>query len=89
MGRRKTIPNKPEKLKEIFKFISNVENRVHNQKIQLGFIETWIGDINIQLNKKVLNLLYNIFNTQSQPDIEKGADFFKKIHNFILKFLNN
>jgi hypothetical protein len=80
MGKRKNIPNKNEKLIEIFKFISKVENRVYNQQIQLGFIETWIGDNNLQLNKKVLNLLYNIFNTQSQPNIEKGADFFKKIH---------
>ena len=81
MGKRKNLPNKTEKLNEIFKFISNVENRVYNQKIQLGFIETWIGDKNLQLNKKVLNLLYNIFNTQSQPNMEKGADFFKKIHS--------
>lgn len=81
MGKRKNIPNKNEKLNKIFKFISNDKNRVYNQQIQLGFVETWIGDNTLQLNKKVLNLLYNVFNTQSQPDIEKGADFFKKIHN--------
>jgi hypothetical protein len=81
MGKKIIISDKTEKLSEIFKFISNEENRIYNQKIQLGFIETWIGDKGLQLNKKVLNLLYNIFNTQSQASIERGADFFKKLHN--------
>lgn len=81
MGKKIVIPDKFEKLNEVFMFISNENNRVYNQAIQHSFIETWIGNKNLQLKTKVLTLLYNIYNTQSQANIESGANFFKRIHN--------
>jgi len=91
MRKKITTPDQSKKITEIYEFISNPLNRIYNKQIQLGFIETWIGDINLDLQRKVLNLLFNVLNTQSQLNIENAALFFKKINkdnNHHTSFLN-
>ena len=65
-----------EKLREIFSFLK--ENRSHNKAVQEGFYVSAVTPYD-KVEDKVINLLYDIANTQSQPKIDKLSSFFKLI----------
>jgi hypothetical protein len=65
-----------KKLNEIFNFLE--ENRSYNKAVQENFYISAITPYE-KIEDKVINLLYDIANTQSQPKIDKLACFFKKI----------
>lgn len=65
-----------EKLQEIFNFLK--ENRSHNKAVQEGFYISAVTPYS-KIEDKVINLLYEIANTQSQPKIDKLSNFFKLI----------
>ncbi|MCZ4694415.1 hypothetical protein [Ancylomarina euxinus] len=66
-----------EKLNEIFSFLKG--NRSYNKIVQENFYDAAITPYE-KTEDKVVNLLYDIANTQSQPKIDKLSSFFKQIH---------
>ena len=70
--------NLENKLPEIYNFLK--ENRKYNKEVQKNFYNAAILPFE-STNEKVISLLYNIVNTQSQPKINSLADFFQKIHS--------
>ena len=67
-----------KKIKELYKFLE--ENRQYNKQVQEGFIKSCIAIKDLSPEQKVLNLLYGVVNTQSQPKIDKIGQFFKKMY---------
>ncbi|MFA5596146.1 MAG: hypothetical protein WDA26_01095 [Pusillimonas sp.] len=65
-----------QKLNSIFSFLQ--ENRCYNKVVQENFYLSAINPLE-KTENKVIKLLYDIANTQSQPKIDKLATFFKKI----------
>lgn len=70
--------NLESKLPEIYNFLK--ENRKYNKEVQQNFYNAAILPFE-NINDKIISLLYNIVNTQSQPRIKLLADFFRKIHS--------
>ena len=68
-----------EKIKELYKFLE--ENRQYNKQVQEGFIKSCIAIKDLSPEQKVLNLLYGVVNTQSQPKMDKIGEFFKKMYH--------
>ena len=66
-----------DQLKSIFSFLK--KNRIYNKEFQTRF---YLSVIQSQNNKfeKIISLLYQIANTQSQPKIDNLAAFYKKIY---------
>lgn len=65
-----------EKLNEIFIFLD--ANRTYNFELQNRYYLATISAYS-EPNNKLISLLYNTANTQSQPKIDKLASFYKKI----------
>jgi hypothetical protein len=65
-----------EKLETIFSFLN--ENRQFNHSLQNRFYKSVISPYN-EKNEKVISLLYHIANTQSQPNIDRLASFYRSI----------
>lgn len=96
---KKSLPNKSEKLNNIFTFLKDPSRRKYNARVQEGFLNIWVNDFKKTTNEKVYNLLFNLVNTQSQPKLDKLSPFFKKTNSnkkyfssfkeFNSKFLNN
>lgn len=64
------------KIDLLFKFISN--NRQYNKALQERYYRSVILPYKDE-NEKIISLLYHIANTQSQPKIDKLAEFYKSI----------
>jgi hypothetical protein len=67
-----------EKLKELYDFLE--KNRQYNKQVQEGFIKSCIAIKDLSPEQKVLNLLYGVVSTQSQPKMDKIGEFFKNIY---------
>jgi hypothetical protein len=67
-----------DKIKKLYKFLK--ENRQYNKQVQEGFIKSCIAIDGLTTEQKVLNLLYGVVNTQSQPKMNAIGEFFKKIY---------
>lgn len=67
-----------KKIKELYEFLE--KNRKYNKQVQEGFIKSCIAIDGLTKEQKVLNLLYGVVNTQSQPKIDKIGPFFKKMY---------
>jgi len=84
------------KLNDLFNFLDS--NRRYNHYLQEGFYKSIVLPFETPKDK-VVSLLYNIANTQSQPNIDKLANFFKSIipdnecfesfSNFVYKINSN
>lgn len=79
--KKSSLPNKSNKLDQIFQFLKGTNRRKYNSKVQEGFLKTWVNDMNSTTNEKIYNLLFNLVNTQSQPKLDKLSTFFKKINS--------
>lgn len=66
------------KLNNLFYFLN--ENRQYNHALQEKFYISTILPYN-KTNEKVISLLYEIANTQSQPKIDRLAEFYKSVMN--------
>lgn len=64
------------KLNELFEFLNS--NRSYNHSLQERFYKSVVLPFETPKGK-VVSLLYHIVNTQSQPKIDKLADFYKSI----------
>ncbi len=64
-----------EKIKELYEFLE--KNRQYNKQVQEGFIKSCIAIKDLSPEQKVLNLLYGVVNTQSQPKMNAIGEFFK------------
>ena len=67
-----------DKIKKLYKFLK--DNRQYNKQVQEGFIKSCIAIKDLSPEQKVLNLLYGVVNTQSQPKIDKIGPFFTKMY---------
>jgi hypothetical protein len=65
------------KLPLIFDFLTS--NRQYNRDLQLKFYKSTLYPYETE-PEKILALLYNTANTQSQPDIDKLGTFFMTLH---------
>lgn len=65
------------KLPLIFDFLTS--NRQYNRDLQLKFYKSTLYPYDT-LEEKLLALLYNTANTQTQPDIDKLGTFFMALH---------
>ena len=65
-------------LKNIYAFLN--ENRQFNQSLQDRFYKSVIAPYD-DTSEKIISLLYNIANTQSQPKIDSLSSFYKSIFN--------
>ncbi len=65
------------KLQDIFTFLLN--NRKYNFDLQTRYYESILLPY-VDKRERLIVLLYNIANTQSQPNIDKLASFYKMIH---------
>jgi hypothetical protein len=66
-----------ETLKKLFNFLQN--NRVYNKNVQNAFYKDVVL-YRSTANDKIVSLLYHVANTQSQPNIDKLAEFFQRIY---------
>ena len=64
------------KLEKLFEFLS--ENRRFNHSLQDRFYRTIILP-HVDTTEKIVSLLYHIANTQTQPKIDKLANFYKSV----------
>ncbi len=67
-----------DKIEKLYNFLK--ENRQYNKQVQDGFIKSCIAIKDLSPEQKVLNLLYGVVNTQSQPKIDKIGPFFTKMY---------
>jgi hypothetical protein len=67
-------------LRNIFDFL--ISNRIYNHSLQNRFYKSVIIPFETPQDR-VVSLLYHIANTQSQPKIDKLADFYKSVINDI------
>jgi hypothetical protein len=65
-----------DKIEILFKFIS--DNRKYNKALQERYYRSIILPCKDE-KEKIISLLYHIANTQSQPKIDKLAEFYKSI----------
>ncbi len=65
------------KLEEIFDFLN--QNRQYNHALQNRVYISFVSPYN-NSKDKIISLLYQIANTQSQPNIDKLAEFYKSIN---------
>lgn len=65
-----------DRIEKLFKFISN--NRKYNKALQERYYRSIILPYKDE-KEKIISLLYHIANTQSQPKIDKLAEFYKSI----------
>jgi len=65
-----------DKLTNIYGFL--IENRIYNHNVQERFYSQCILPFN-KKEDRIVSLLYQIANTQSQPNIDNLAKFYKKI----------
>ena len=65
------------KLEKIFDFLKS--NREHNHELQERFYNSVLKPFD-NTSEKIVSLLYNIANTQSQPKIDNLAKFFIELH---------
>jgi hypothetical protein len=63
-------------LNKLFKFLNS--NRIYNHSLQERFYNSVVSPFETPKDK-LISILYNIANTQSQPKIDKLANFFKSI----------
>jgi len=63
-------------LGQIFKFLQ--ENRIYNKTLQEKYYRSVVMPFD-NVTDKIVSLLYHIANTQSQPKINKLAEFYKDI----------
>jgi hypothetical protein len=68
-----------DKIEKLYKFLK--ENRKYNKQVQEGFIKSCIAIKDLSPEQKVLNLLYGVVNTQSQPKMNAIGEFFKKMYH--------
>jgi hypothetical protein len=68
-----------DKIEKLYNFLK--ENRQYNKQVQEGFIKSCIAIKDLSPEQKVLNLLYGVVNTQSQPKMDKIGEFFKKMYH--------
>jgi hypothetical protein len=68
-----------KKIKELYEFLE--KNRKYNKQVQEGFIKSCIAIKDLSPEQKVLNLLYGVVNTQSQPKMNAIGEFFKKMYH--------
>jgi hypothetical protein len=66
-----------DKLKAIYAFL--LDNRAYNKDLQEKYY-TSIISCRVDIKDKVSSLLYNVANTQSQPKIDKLAQFYQFIY---------
>jgi hypothetical protein len=66
-----------EKLGQLFNFLQ--ENRIYNKTLQEKYYRSIIKPFD-NVTDKMISLLYHIANTQSQPKIDKLAEFYKEIY---------
>lgn len=79
------VASKEKALGIIYLFL--IKNRSYNKDLQEKFYKSIVfGETD--LKEKVLSLLYHIINTQSQPNIDEVAEFFKFIHQDITCLLS-
>lgn len=67
-----------EKIKQLYEFLE--KNRQYNKQVQEGFINSCIAIEGLTTKQKLLNLLYGVVNTQSQPKMDKIGPFFTKMY---------
>jgi hypothetical protein len=67
-----------DKIEKLYNFLK--ENRQYNKQVHEGFIKSCIAIKDLSPEQKVLNLLYGVVNTQSQPKMDKIGKFFKNIY---------
>lgn len=67
-----------DKIDQLYIFLN--ENRFYNKTLQEKFYRSVITPYTT-VQDKVISLLYNIANTQSQPKIDNLANFYKSILN--------
>ncbi len=65
------------KIDLLYQFL--IENRTYNKSLQERFYKSVIIHYN-SIPEKIASLLYHIANTQSQPKIDKLAEFYKKLY---------
>lgn len=65
-----------DRIEKLFTFISN--NREYNKALQERYYRSIILPYKDE-KEKIISLLYNIANTQSQPKIDKLSEFYKSI----------
>lgn len=65
-----------DKLNEIFIFLK--KNRIYNKELQIKFYSNSVLSFE-KKEDKIISILYNIASTQSQPKIDKLAEFYKFI----------
>ena len=65
-----------DRIEKLFEFISN--NRKYNKALQERYYSSIILPYKDE-KEKIISLLYHIANTQSQPKIDKLAEFYKSI----------
>jgi len=66
-----------KKIEKLYEFM--LKNRQYNRVVQEGFYEDALVGKNGRY-EKVISLLFQVVNTQSQPNIDKLASFFQKIY---------
>jgi hypothetical protein len=72
-----------KQLQNIFEFL--VANRIYNHLLQERYYKSVLSPY-VSPKDNVVSLLYHIANTQSQPRIDKLADFYKSVINDIACF---
>ncbi|KPQ00283.1 MAG: hypothetical protein HLUCCA01_00040 [Bacteroidetes bacterium HLUCCA01] len=65
------------KIKALFSFLH--ENRIYNHQVQRNYYRSLINST-ISVQENILSLLYAVANTQSRPNINHLAAFFKYLH---------
>ncbi|WP_044411210.1 hypothetical protein [Thiomicrospira microaerophila] len=68
-----------DKLNELFRFLSVPEHRVYNQNLQREYLKQVLSYSNP--SESAMSHLYLTVNTQSQPNLDELAKFFKSIHD--------
>ncbi|WP_045377501.1 hypothetical protein [Vibrio campbellii] len=69
-------------LEDIFEFLK--ANRDFNLRLQEQFFLPVLS-VDVSVNPKVINLLYHVANTQSQPKIDPLAEFYQSVYQNIEK----
>lgn len=73
-----TIIDEKNILEKIFSFLKI--NRKYNKELQTRYYESILNSQNDKF-EKIVSLIYNIANTQSQPKIDYLSEFYQKIYN--------
>jgi len=65
-------------MEKLYNFLK--ENIQYNKQVQEGFIKSCIAIKDLSPEQKVLNVLYGVVNTQSQPKMNAIGEFFKRMY---------